>query len=77
MCQLKGEAANKKSQGKSVLESLVDDGCSSHTLLFNLTTMYELCTEKAKTLKLDLARRLADAEPSTRGWEKTNVDFKL
>jgi len=60
-----------------VLEGVVDDGCSSHTLLFNLTTMYELCTEKPKTLKLDLARRVADLPPSTEGWEKTNADFKL
>ncbi len=52
-------------------------GCSSHTLLFNLTTIYELCTDRPRTLKLELAQRVADMEPSVKGWEKTNADFKL
>jgi trafficking protein particle complex subunit 12 len=39
--------------------------------------MYELSSEKSKTMKLDLAQRVAEMEPSTTGWEKTNADFKL
>lgn len=65
-------------EGRTVLEGLVDAGYSSHTLLFNLATMYELCTDRAKALKLTLAQRVADQTPADgQGWEKTNADFKL
>ncbi|KAI1383087.1 uncharacterized protein F4822DRAFT_92003 [Hypoxylon trugodes] len=64
-------------KAKDVLEGLVDAGQTSHTLLFNLTTMYELCTDRHKNLKLQLAERVASREPSQQGWEKTNADFKL
>ncbi|RYO96865.1 hypothetical protein DL765_011438 [Monosporascus sp. GIB2] len=63
--------------GREILEELVDAGLASHTLLFNLTTMYELATERAKGLKMRLAERVAELEPSPHGWEKTNADFKL
>ncbi|KAI1133189.1 hypothetical protein F5Y10DRAFT_130953 [Nemania abortiva] len=65
-------------EGRDLLEELVDAGQTSHTLLFNLTTMYELCSDRAKALKMSLAERVADVEPgSGGGWEKTNADFKL
>ncbi|KAK3339560.1 hypothetical protein B0H65DRAFT_303595 [Neurospora tetraspora] len=64
-------------EGKNLLESLVDSGRTSHTLLFNLTTMYELCTERSRTLKVQLTEKVAALEPTPFGWEKTNVDFKL
>ncbi|CAK7224615.1 hypothetical protein SCUCBS95973_005580 [Sporothrix curviconia] len=65
-------------EGRAVLEALVDAGASSHTLLFNLSTMYELCTDRAKALKLALAQRVANQMPAAgQGWEKTNADFKL
>lgn len=64
-------------QGRDVLEGLVDAGFSSHTLLFNLSTMYELCTEKNRMLKMRLADKVAGLEHTARGWEKTNSDFKL
>lgn len=60
-----------------MLESLVSSGYASHTLLFNLTTMYELCTDRPRALKLRLTEQVAAIEPSARGWEKTNADFKL
>lgn len=60
-----------------MLEKLVDSGLSSHTLLFNLCTMYELCTEKNKNLKVKLTERVAGLQESPLGWEKTNADFKL
>ena len=50
---------------------------SSHTLLFNLSTVYELCTEKHRNMKMKLAERVAGMEESQAGWEKTNADFKL
>ncbi|KAF5245540.1 hypothetical protein FANTH_7292 [Fusarium anthophilum] len=64
-------------EGRAILEGLVESGLSSHTLLFNLSTMYELCTERHKNLKLKLTERVAGLEASTAGWEKTNGDFKL
>ncbi|KAI1749935.1 hypothetical protein F4782DRAFT_286696 [Xylaria castorea] len=65
-------------EGRDLLEELVSAGQTSHTLLFNLTTMYELCSDRAKSLKMRLAESVADTEPrSGGGWEKTNADFKL
>ncbi|KAM0343389.1 hypothetical protein ACHAPU_008569 [Fusarium lateritium] len=67
----------KIQEGRAILEELVESGRSSHTLLFNLSTMYELCTDKSKNMKIRLTERVADMEASTAGWEKTNSDFKL
>ncbi|KAI0597798.1 hypothetical protein F4775DRAFT_558647 [Biscogniauxia sp. FL1348] len=67
----------KMEEGRDILEEMVGQGQTSHTLLFNLTTMYELCTDRAKVLKLGLAERVASMQPSPHGWEKTNADFKL
>ncbi|KAI1453457.1 hypothetical protein F4805DRAFT_470055 [Annulohypoxylon moriforme] len=67
----------KMAEAKDILEGLVDAGDTSHTLLFNLTTMYELCTDRHKNLKMKLAERVASKKPSQQGWEKTNADFKL
>jgi hypothetical protein len=64
-------------QGRALLEQLVDSGRSSHTLLFNLTTMYELCTDRSRALKVKLSERVAAREDRMEGWEKTNADFKL
>ncbi|KAM5354497.1 hypothetical protein ACJ41O_001144 [Fusarium nematophilum] len=64
-------------EGQEIMEGLVDAGLSSHTLLFNLSTMYELCTEKHRNLKLKLTERVAEMEASPAGWEKMNSDFKL
>lgn len=56
---------------------MVDRGYTSHTLLFNLTTMYELCTDRSRSLKAKLAEKVAGMEVTTKGWEKSNADFKL
>ncbi|KAI8717264.1 hypothetical protein NCS52_00801600 [Fusarium sp. LHS14.1] len=64
-------------EGREILEELVDSGLSSHTLLFNLSTVYELCTEKHRNMKLKLTERVAAMDVSSAGWEKTNSDFKL
>ncbi|KAM0330187.1 hypothetical protein ACHAQA_004361 [Verticillium albo-atrum] len=64
-------------KGREVLESMVSSGRSSHTLLFNLSTMYELCTERNRAVKIKLTEKLAGLDATTSGWEKTNADFKL
>ncbi|KAG6026707.1 hypothetical protein E4U41_001195 [Claviceps citrina] len=70
-------AGDEMVQGRDVLEGLVQSGSSSHTLLFNLSTIYELCTDRHRQLKMTLAERVAAMEESPAGWEKTNADFKL
>ncbi|KEY72328.1 hypothetical protein S7711_01010 [Stachybotrys chartarum IBT 7711] len=64
-------------EGREILEEMVNAGQSSRTLLFNLSTMYELCTDRSRNLKLRLSERLSSMEESQAGWEKTNADFKL
>ncbi|KAI9870318.1 MAG: hypothetical protein M1830_004381 [Pleopsidium flavum] len=64
-------------EARKLLESLVEEGHSFHSLTFNLSTIYELCTEKARALKLDLTEKMAAQSESGAGWEKTNGDFKL
>ncbi|KAH8193867.1 hypothetical protein TruAng_011965 [Truncatella angustata] len=64
-------------EGRGILHRSVSNGQSSHTLLFNLSTMYELCTDRAKQLKMSLAEQVAAMEATSQGWEKTNADFKL
>lgn len=39
--------------------------------------MYELCTDKARSWKLQLAEKVAGMEDTAKGWEKSNADFKL
>ncbi|PKS06733.1 hypothetical protein jhhlp_006807 [Lomentospora prolificans] len=68
----------KIEEARGLLERLVNEGFSSHTLLQNLSTIYELCTERMKkSLKLRLAEKVAAMDESDKGWEKTNADFKL
>jgi len=62
----------------------VDDGNSFHALTFNLSTIYELCTERSRALKIGLAERVAEMQVEKRlngggdvGGEKVNGDFKL
>ncbi|KAK4189409.1 hypothetical protein QBC35DRAFT_493144 [Podospora australis] len=64
-------------EGNVLLEGLVDSGKASHSLLFNLTTMYELCTERSRGLKVKLSEKVAGMKETAGGWEKTNADFKL
>ncbi|KAL8824676.1 MAG: hypothetical protein Q9191_004893 [Dirinaria sp. TL-2023a] len=76
-----------------LLEQLIAERRSFHALTFNLATVYELCTERSRTKKLELAETVAemmmpdqdqdqdegeDDERVIRGWaERGNADFKL
>ncbi|KAF7854198.1 hypothetical protein EAF04_010495 [Stromatinia cepivora] len=70
-------------EARTILESLIAEDNSFHTLTFNLSTIYELCTERSRTLKIALAEKVAamvdigQNEGVVRGWEKVNGDFKL
>ena len=64
-------------QARSLLEALIDKPASFHALTFNLSTIYELCTEYSRDRKMELADRVATHKPSQFGWEKSAADFKL
>lgn len=67
------------SEAKGVLESFAQQSPAFPGLLFNLGTVYELCTELAVDEKAALARRMAEKRPTaeTAGWERCNAEFKL
>jgi hypothetical protein len=53
-----------------------------HALTFNLSTIYELCTERSRALKIGLAEKVAEILTQERergggGGERVNGDFKL
>ncbi|KAI6803817.1 hypothetical protein KC356_g3367 [Hortaea werneckii] len=62
-----------------VFEKLANDQSGFPALLFNLSTVYELCTERAVERKSALAQSMAAKAPSPDcgGWEKATFDFKL
>ncbi|RDL42147.1 Uncharacterized protein BP5553_02126 [Venustampulla echinocandica] len=72
---------------RTTLESLLTtpEGPNTfHALTFNLSTIYELCTERSRALKIGLAEKVAGILSKERtsgisgqGSEKVNGDFKL
>ncbi|KAI6713076.1 hypothetical protein JHW43_004447 [Diplocarpon mali] len=68
-------------EARKMLESLVSTSHSFHALTFNLSTIYELCTDRSRALKIRLAEKVArmqeEEEGKNTGWEKVNGDFKL
>ena len=78
-------------QAYELLTSLIDDGYSFHALTFNLATVYELCTERSRAKKMELAEKVAckmtaftnaDREGREDGagpvWaERGNANFKI
>lgn len=50
----------------------MDDGKAWPALVFNLATVYELCGDSSKQLKLQLAEKVAET-----GREMTAATFKL
>lgn len=61
------------------LEQLVEKGPLFATLLFNLSTINELCSDKAQIRKQDLAVKLASrpAHSLTAAWERSTAELKL
>jgi tetratricopeptide (TPR) repeat protein len=68
-------------EARSILEGIVRDTPAFPALLFNLSTVYELCTNRAVEGKTGLSHFLAQKSPPdaamSGGWERTNADFKL
>jgi len=66
------------SEARELLLELVDEAPPFHSLVFNLSTIFELCTEKNKDRKVALAEKLAlRKRDGAVGWELSNADFKL
>jgi tetratricopeptide (TPR) repeat protein len=66
------------SEARQLLIELTDETPPFHSLVFNLSTIYELCTERNKDKKVALAEKLALRKTNgSVGWEITNADFKL
>ncbi|KAI4917732.1 hypothetical protein J4E85_009824 [Alternaria conjuncta] len=66
------------SDARDILSQLVDDSSPFHSLVLNLSTVYELCTERNREQKLGLAERLAGRRDGGGvGWERSNAEFKL
>ncbi|KAM0714300.1 hypothetical protein Q7P37_010087 [Cladosporium fusiforme] len=66
-------------EARGILETLARESAAFPVLLFNLSTVYELCTERAVERKKGLSQHLAQRTPlaTSGGWERTNADFKL
>ncbi|KAF2210539.1 hypothetical protein CERZMDRAFT_113117 [Cercospora zeae-maydis SCOH1-5] len=64
---------------RSMLESLTRDIPAFPTILFNLSTVYELCTERAPEKKASLTQQAATRQPvpASGGWERATFEFKL
>lgn len=65
-------------EAKDLLEELVDESAPFHSMVFNLSTVYELCTERNKDSKTLLASKMARRKGGDGvGWEMSNAGFKL
>ena len=66
-------------EARSLLESMISLGYSFRALLFNLSTIFELSTDRARSLKNTLAVKVAqrDGAEDGVGFERGNTDFKL
>jgi thioredoxin-like negative regulator of GroEL len=63
---------------KDILSTLVDESAPFHSLVFNLSTVYELCSERNREKKVALASTLADRKDGRGvGWEMGVQGFKL
>lgn len=65
-------------QSRALLESLVSANHSFQSLTFNLSTIYELCSEKSRNLKMHLADEVArQTHSGETNLDRSNADFKL
>jgi tetratricopeptide (TPR) repeat protein len=68
----------KIADAKQILGELVDESPPFHSMVFNLSTVYELCTERNRDKKVALALKLAAKRGGDGvGWELSAADFKL
>lgn len=66
-------------EARTLLQDVVQQTPACSSILFNLSTIYELCSERANDKKANLMRMTAAKAPSASsgGWERATFDFKL
>ncbi|KAF2007018.1 hypothetical protein P154DRAFT_421380 [Amniculicola lignicola CBS 123094] len=65
-------------EARTLLEDLVDSSEPFRSEIFNLSTIYELCTERNREKKMGLAEKMARREGTgSVGWEISAAEFKL
>jgi tetratricopeptide (TPR) repeat protein len=65
-------------EARSVLAALVDAGPPFHSAVFNLSTVFELCSERNRDMKMGVAEMLAARRGGDGvGWERSAGEFKL
>lgn len=71
--------AGKLAESREILEDMAHDVDAYPSLLFNLSTVYELCTERAVKRKEVLKNVLVVSLPTSMagGWERPLSNFKL
>lgn len=63
---------------KDLLSKLVDQSPPFHSLVFNLSTVFELCTERNRDKKGEIAEKLASRKDGGGvAWERSTLEFKL
>lgn len=63
---------------KDLLETLLDQSPPFYSLVFNLSTVFELCTERNRDKKGEMAEKLASRKDGGGvGWERSTLEFKL
>ncbi|KAF1932848.1 uncharacterized protein M421DRAFT_250792 [Didymella exigua CBS 183.55] len=65
-------------EARDLLSDLVHHSPPFHSLLFNLSTVFELCTERNRDEKIRVAEDLASRNDGWAvGWERSALEFKL
>lgn len=65
-------------EARALLQDLAGESPPFHSLVFNLSTIYELCTERNRDSKMGLAEQMAARKgDGSVGWEMSNANFKL
>lgn len=64
---------------REVFEAIAQKQPAFSSLLFNLSTVYELCSDRATEKKTGLMRSMAAKQPvpDSGGWERANFELKL
>ncbi|ORX92710.1 hypothetical protein BCR34DRAFT_580933 [Clohesyomyces aquaticus] len=66
------------SEAREILTQLTDESPPFHSLIFNLSTIYELCSERNRERKMALAEKMAARNGDGKvGWEIGSAEFKL
>jgi tetratricopeptide (TPR) repeat protein len=66
------------SDARQLLSVLVESSPPFHSIIFNLSTVFELCTERNREKKTEVAEALAMRKDGGGvGWERSAAEFKL